>query len=168
MARAVPVAATAVSKEGGNVGLPSGRVVAPIVGVSLTAGVPELVAIAVSVRSGVEVAAPGVVGVEVGPGVDVRDAVGLGPGVFVRDGVGVTEGVSVREGVSVWDGVRVLEGVCVGEGVYVWVAVLTGVLLGVGVLVAGGARTVNVPLLRLRGTDPPPLSEATAPDRLRL
>jgi len=160
-ASAVPVAAAAVSISGGNVGSPVGPVGEPegeTTAVEVAAGAVALavdgvgevatevgLAIAVAVRVGVLVEVAGVTGVGEGPGVDVREAVG------VRDGVGLGPGLEVSVRVGVLDGVRVALGVelgptvLVGVRVTVLVAVAVGVAVGREVFVAVGAVTVKVP-----------------------
>jgi len=154
-ASAVPVATAAVSISGGNVGAPAGPVGEPegdttAVEVAAVGGVGEVevevgLAIAVAVRVGVLVEVAGVTGVGEGPGVDVREAVG------VRDGVGLGPGVEVSVRVGVLDGVRVALAVelgptvLVGVRVTVLVAVDVGVAVGREVFVAGGVVTVKVP-----------------------
>ena len=161
-ASAVPVAAAAVSISGGKVGAPAGPVGEPegditAVEVSAVGGVCEAevevgLAIAVAVRVGVFVEVAGVTGVGEGPGVDVREAVG------VRDGVGLGPGVEVSVRVGVLDGVRVAVGVKVRVGVFVsvrvgvFVAEARAVLVAGEVAVAGGAVTVKVPIEVETGT----------------
>jgi hypothetical protein len=110
----------------------------------------------------VAVAAEGVTGVEVGPGVKVRDGVGLGPAVEVRVRVGVEDGVRVALGadVAVRDAVPV--GVLVGVRVAVLVDEGAVVAEAIAVDVAGGAVTEKVPPLSVRETGSAPGSEATA------
>src|SRR3990172_1422939 len=171
-ASAVPVAAAAVSISGGKVGAPAGPGGEPEGGItavegSAVGGVGEVVvevglAIAVAVRVGVFVEVAGVTGVGEGPGVDVREAVG------VRDGVGLGPGVEVSVRVGVLDGVRVAVGVKVRVGVFVsvrvgvFVAEARGVLVAGEVAVAGGAVTVKVPSFKVSGIELADGSEATA------
>lgn len=162
------MAAAAVSISGGIVADPDcvtvagdggGRVeLASVEGVEEGVGLPvrvagRPVAVRLGVRDAVRVA---VAGAEVGegPGVLVRDGVRLGPEVDVAVRVDVREGVRV--------GVRVKVAVRVGVRVAVLVAEAAAVEEAVEVDVGGGAVTVKVPPLSVRGTDPAPGSEATA------
>jgi hypothetical protein len=98
-ARAVPVAAAAVSMAGATVAVPGAvgesdveEEVGERADVADEPGVFVCVdAGGVAVRLGVLVA----VAADVGLGVNVRDGVGLGPGVFVKEGVRVWLGVRV-------------------------------------------------------------------------
>jgi hypothetical protein len=132
-ASAVPVAAAASSIGSGPAPLMSASGVGVAVGlgpgVSLGVGVSLPVSVAVTVG----VALGGLVFVIVGVLVG-------GPGVLVM------LGVSVRVGVRVIVGVFVIVDVSVTVGVFVMVAVEVLVGVSVGVFVAGGARTVKVPL----------------------
>ena len=160
-ASAVPVATAAVSISGGNVGAPAGPVGEPVgdttaVEVAAVGGVGEVevevgLAIAVVVRVGVFVEVAGVTGVSEGPGVDVREAVGVRDGVGLGPGVEVSVRVGVLDGVRVAVGVKVRVGVLVGVRVGVLVALEIKVAEGTGVFVAGGAVTVKVPPKRVRG-----------------